>query len=612
MRTPPRMPASRPILPLADDIDSHEALLVREAAGTRRRRLKWWLAAASALALTVAGICGVRPALHLAKEWQARRLAREAAELIEEGNLDAAHVKVQDALAIWQLEPEAMHAAALLLTRICAYRQALSYWKELEAVRPLSPADLRDYANTEINLGDQEGAEALLRRVWPAGEPGTCQDWMLGMQIAVHRRQSVEAAALAKRLVEDAQTPPREQFAAATVLLSSTGSSPADRALAWKTVAAVAHDQKTPESLAALVLLAQQRANPSANQAAEEGAPSVSELMARIDAHAAAKTQHHLLVVDLRIAREPERRAELIQAAVDRFGTGKDGAELAVLAGWLYAKGEYERVLAVLPPARAANDRALYLQYLDALAALGRWSEIRELVQARKFPLDPMLAQMFLARCAAQLGETEVRDARWQAALDAAGADPGKLLALGQYAAKNGATSFAVSAYRAAIHAAPDERAPYEELLQILESTGDTVELRGAVKAMLARWPGDPAIRNDAAYLDALLNENLPAARSAARELVQAEPASIAHRVALALVELRLRNALAALDAFSGLDPGQVAALQPRQGAVYAAVLWETNFNRDAKAVIQNLPVERLLPEERALIHPIEIDASPR
>ncbi len=606
------MPASQPILPLADDIDSHEALLVREATGARRRRRKWWLAALGILAATVAGICGARPALHLAKEWQARRLALEAVRLIEEGNLDTAHTKVQDALAIWQLEPEAMHAAALLLTRMGVYRQALPYWKQLETIRPLTPTDLRDYANTEINLGDNESAEALLRRVWPAGEPGTGQDWMLGMQIALHRRQNAEAVALARRLVDDARTPPREQLAAASVLLSTTGSSPEDLALAWKTVASVARDPKTPESLAALILLAQQRASPSANQPTEEVAPPLSDLMALIDAHPAARTQHHLFVVDLRIAREPEKRAELIQSAVDRFGGAKDTTELAVLAGWLYAKEEYDKVLVVLPPARAASDRALYLQYLDALAALKHWTEIRESVLARKFPLDPMLAQMFLARCAAQLGETEVRDARWQAALDAAGTDPAKLLALGQYAAKNGATTVAVSALRAAIHAAPDERAPYEELIQMLESTGNTAELRETVKAMLVRWPADPAIRNDAVYLDALLNENLPAARSAARELVQAEPTSLAHHVTLALVELRLHNALAALDAFSGVDFGQVGTLQPRLGAVYAAVLWETNFNRESKAVCKRVSVERLLPEERELIRPVETDASPR
>ena len=602
------MPASRPISPVADDVNSHDSLLVREAAAERRRRRVRGLAMIGALALLTGVGFGTRPALHVAKAWQARRLARDAVKLTEEGNLEAAHAKVQDALAIWRLEPETMHAAALFLTRAGAFRLALPYWQQLAEARPLTPAELRDYAAAEINLGDTDAAEALLRRVWPAGEPGTRPDWLLGIQIALRRGRQPEAVTLAKRLLDDPQTSLRERLNAATVVLS--GGSPDERTFAWRAVAAIARDGRMPESLSALVLLAGQRANPAASQPPEDVVPALPDLIAAIEAHPLAKTQHHLLVDDLILAREPEKRAELIQAAVDRFGGAKEEADLAALAAWLYGKGEYDRVLAVVPPARAVTDRALYLQYLDTLAAMGRWTEIRALVQAQKFPLDALTSQMFLARCASQLGEPEVRDARWQAALDAAGKDPGKLLAVGQYAAKNGAGNVAASALRAAVRAAPDARPAYDELVRLLESMGNTAELREAVSSLSAHWPRDPAVRNDLAYLDALENENVPAARDTARELVRAEPASRAHRVTLALAELRLHHALAAMDAFSGLDFARSEPLQPRQRAVYAAVLWETSYVKEAHAVLKDIPVDRLLPEERELIRPVESDTA--
>ena len=132
------MPASRPILPLAEDLDSHDALLVREAANERRRRRRRWLLVLGSLVLAAGVGFGARPALHVVKEWQARRLARDAVRLTEEGNFEAARTKVQDALAIWQLEPDAMHAAAFFLTRASLYRQALPYWQRLETVRPLT------------------------------------------------------------------------------------------------------------------------------------------------------------------------------------------------------------------------------------------------------------------------------------------------------------------------------------------------------------------------------------------------------------------------------------------------------------------------------------------
>ena len=603
------MSASRPILPPADDIDSHDALTVREIATERRRRVARWLAALVALALLAGVIFGARPALHCVKAWQARRLARDAVRLTEQGNLEAARTRVQDALAIWRMEPEASHAAAFFLTRAGAYRQALPYWQQLETVRPLTPADLRDYATTEVNLGDPDAAAALLGRVWPAGEAGTRPDWLLGMQIALRRGHHAEAVTLAKKLLDDGQTLPRERLNAASVVLS-IGGTPGDETLAWRTVAAIARGDRTPESLAALILLAEQRANPAAKQPGAELVPPLTDLIAAIEAHPLAKTQHHLLVDDLRLTLEPAKRAELIQAAMDRFGGAKEDADLAALTAWLYGKGEYEKVLAVLPLTRATGDRALYLQYLDTLAALGRWAEIRGLVQAQKFPLDAMTSQMFLARCAAQLGEPEVRDARWQAALDAAGKDPGKLLAVGQYAAKNGAVNTAAAAFRAAVHADPDARPAYDQLVLVLETMGNTKEMLETVKAMDTHWPRDAAIRNDLAYLDALENENVPAARDTARELLRADPASIAPHITLALAELRLHNALAALDALRSLNLAKTGGLQPRQGAIYAAVLWETSYGKEAHAMVKNLPLDRLLPEERELISPIENDGT--
>ncbi len=600
------MPLSKTPVPPAEPLDTHDALLQREESGARGRRRRRWLTVLLALAVVGGLAVGARPALHVVKAWQARRLARQAVSLTEAGKLDEARARVQDALTIWRQEPEAMHAAALFLTRAGAYRPAVPFWEQLDEVRPLSPADTRDYALAELNLGDLDRAEALARRVWSPGEGGTWQDWQLAMQIAAHRGHAAEAVPLAVRLLRDGAAPARERLGVAAALASSNAASPDEQALAWGTVAGLASADGTPESLTALVLLAQARA-PGHPVPLPSDVPALPELLARIDGHPLAKAAQGLLVLDLRMAQEPDRRAEFLQAAVDRYGQTKDDADLAALAGWLYAKGEYERVLTVLPPARATGDRALYLQSLDALAALGHWADIRESIQAHKFPLDPVFAQMFLARCAGQLDEPAVRDARWQAALDAAGKDPSKLLSRGQYAAKNGTDNVAATAFEGAVRAAPDSRPAWEELIRFLETAGDTRRLRGAVTEALARWPRDSSLRNDAAYLDALLDENVPAARAVARELVHAQPANLACRTTLALCELRLHNPLGALDAYSRRDPKEpTTTLSPRQAAVYAAVLWETSYPAEAAAAWRAASSARLLPEERALVAPIK------
>ena len=112
-------------------------------------------------------------------------------------------------------------------------------------------------------------------------------------------------------------------------------------------------------------------------------------------------------------------------------------------------------------------------------------------------------------------------------------------------------------------------------------------------------------MRNDIAYFDALLNVDVPAARDTARQLVQAEPSSLPHRTTLALAELRLGNGLAAMDVFRGVKLPPPNAMQPRQQAVFAAALWKTSFDREAREVVRVIVPERLLPEERELIRPV-------
>ena len=337
----------------------------------------------------------------------------------------------------------------------------------------------------------------------------------------------------------------------------------------------MAAGNKSPESLDALLALARSSASLSSEQAARENAPPLPGLIARIDAHPLARVPHHLLTLDLRAASDPARRPALIQEAVDRYGTTKDDAGLGALAAWLYSKGEFNKVLAILPPERADSDRTLFLQRLDTFGALGRWTDIRAAIQDRNFPLDPIYAQMYLARCADQLGEPTVRDACWDAAFSAAGTDARKLLVVGQYAEKNGVLPLAGKALRAAVAAAPDARDANAALFRLLESTGQTRELRDALIAFSTHSPEDRALRNDVVYFDALLDIQVPAARDTARQLVAAEPYSLPHRTALALAEMRLGNGLAAMDVFREITLPGPAVMLPRQRAVYAAVLWK-------------------------------------
>ena len=583
------------------ETESYDLATPEEVARGRRRRRTVIVLIVLTL-FGVAGFLGWHPAYRAIRDWQARRAATEAQRAMDAGQWDRAVGKVQDSLALSRVEPEVMRTAAVFLTRTGHAREALGFWRQVETKRALTDADQRDYAADLLATDDIDAAAAKLRAVWPEGKEGTPTDWRLALQLALRRRQNGEAVALAARLVNAPDSSDQQRFDAAQVLVAASAED--TQKTGWDTVRSLSQG-RTAISLEALVLLARREANLATAARKDPGAPSqaaaAEDLASRIETHPLAKTSHKLLALDLRLAAEPKRHDELVKTALERFGHGDDEA-LASLGAWLYTQGEFQRVLEVIPPAKATTNRTLYLQYLDTLGALGRWQDIKDAIEGQQFSLDPALEQMYLARCLEQMGQTEGSALRWNAAVQAAGANVEKLLMVARYAQRNGASGPAETAFRAVLKTAPDSRPAQEGLLALLEAQGRTAAARDVLVGMLKVWPNDASVRNDAAYLSLLLGQDVTANRDVARELVRAEPNSLPHRVTLALAELRLGHALTALDAFGGAPPA-VIATQGRYLAVYVAVLRAVgSYDAEVKAAMQALGSAPLLPEERELI----------
>ena len=62
---------------------------------------------------------------------------------------------------------------------------------------------------------------------------------------------------------------------------------------------------------------------------------------------------------------------------------------LTALAAWLNKIGRPAKTLEVLPRARAIQRQDLFLQYVNALVALQRWSEIKDLLLSEHSVADP-------------------------------------------------------------------------------------------------------------------------------------------------------------------------------------------------------------------------------
>ena len=358
-------------------------------------------------------------------------------------------------MAAYQLspgQPEALRAVARYLTRMHSI-EALDFWKELSRKTSLTRLDVRDEAMIAIIAGDIALADTAVRELIDShAEPA---DWLLAAQLAIQKNLPDEAKSYLAKIVADSRATESEQFRATLLQLSLAANSPSERANALTRLGKLA-EGKTATSLDALVVVAQNTLSAPADSS-DSTRNEAGRLASALENHPLAKAKHKLLAFDLRMHADPTQREQLIARAIADW-KDSDPADRLDLARWLNSKGEYQRAIDSVPLEIAVQSADLFLQHLDALAGLGRWNEIKQEIQSGKFPLEPFLEAMYLARCNSQLGEQTASANNWQRALEAAQGDARKLITLAQYAEQNNNTEIAEAAYNGAAAAAPKLR----------------------------------------------------------------------------------------------------------------------------------------------------------
>ncbi len=596
---------------------------------TRRRIV---VSVATVLLLLVGGFFLARPARHAVKAWQARRHAAKAMRAMAAEDWSGAEHEAVAAYQLDRTEPEATRALARFLSR-ARQGQALEFWEQLAKEQSLTKEDLRDEATLALTVGELDRARSAIKSLLgKEGQEAVPGDQLLAAQLAAQSGAPNESLAALQKVFSARAATTREQLQAAVLELrlsaSGSGQDKKTQSDAWQRVEKLSTG-KDATGLDALVLLAQRALavpNESKSGQANEGAPNSSlanngatatvaatQIAAALDAHPLAKTAQKLLAVDLRIHSSSNEKSALIDGAIQRWKSAENESVLA-LATWLNGKGEFERELATIPLERSLQMRELFLQHVDALGALGRWEDIRHLLLSERFPLDPMIGQMYLARCYAQLGQQTASDNSWQRALEAANGNSQKLMTLAEYAEKNGASAIAASAYGGAAAATPNLRAAWQGKLRLAQSARDTKAIHTTLAEMLKIWPNDTAVQNDEAYTRLLLagakdeggrmkdeSKQLVELEKLAQELVRREPGSLPHRTLCALVYLRENRPYTALNLYNDLNVS-AGALTSSALAVHAAALAATGNVAGAAEEAGKLSRSDLLPEERDLI----------
>jgi tetratricopeptide (TPR) repeat protein len=616
-------------------------MLTAEELRLKRRRRRT-IAGLTIIVLVVLGL-GVllaRPTRNAIKGWQSRRHAANAFALIEKQEWSSARDEAIAAYQLRQTEPEALRAIARLLSRT-RQTQALEFWDKLSKIEPLTRGDLRDEAAIALFAGDASRAATAIKQLLEHDPQPP--DLLLDAQLAAQSQSIDRARDDCEKVASDLRASSREKLQATVLeiqLLKDASKEQMDTA--WGRIEKLAQG-KDIVSLDALMLLAQRalaspsavvgqarRLPPTEDAASRNARPTdlppqdLGSLSQALECHPLARAAHKLLALDLLERASVAPRNELIERAVSQFHQG-DADDVAALARWLNSKGEYQRVIDSISLEQALKGREVFLQYLDALGALGRWSDIKQLLESERFPLDAVVQRMYIARCNAQLGEKTAADNNWQRALEAAGGDPIKLMQLGTFAEKNGRLDIADGAYRDALVHIPQFRPAYDGRLRVAQASRETKKIHEVLVEMLGIWPNDTAVQNDEAYTRLLLMPTKSTANSQpstgnsieaadpavvepieklAEQLVHDEPKSLPHRTLLALARLRAGHINTALDAYNIEVPEEV--ITPSAVAVRAVALAANRRQNEATELVRNLNRDQLVPEERALIEEAE------
>lgn len=638
----------------------------------RAQRIKRFvlLGAIIACVLGVGIYFAARPVGGAIKDWQSRRLARQAMVFLDEGKWSDANAKARDAYLLRQTEPEAWRAIARLASRTNQWQSAMEWWEKVDAVNRLGVEDRRDYIAAALAAGEVTLAAKQVQALMAQRAPEAA-DLMWAAQVAKRQSDPVLALDYADRVLADKQAKPYEIASTATLVLSLTSPSSERYAEAWKRIEDTARDPKNPASLGALVLLANEHSvrpmapsnpaislesnqaptstpgvGPSAASSVDSGpmlqqptpspqsgdtvtldlaataAPSpagrtmtLTQIADALENHPNARPAHKLLALEVRARQDPAQTDQYVADALERFGNAarlaqtyqsdSDSADetLLALVTWLNKIGRPAKTLEVLPEGRAIQRQDLLLQYVNALAAQQRWSEIKDLLLDEHSVVDPMVQHMYLAVVQTHLGSVTGAANEWQRAFQVANTAE-KLMNLGSNAEQNSAPDIADAAYSEAIKSSPTtNRAAYAGRLRIALAAGNTAQAEKIAAEIAQIWPDDATARNQDAYLRLLLGASGDAAEAAERDaqlLLAKEPQNWQARATLGLACFRLGRKQDALAAFRGSRA--TGEEPPGALAVRAAILAANGYEEGARNDALLLSAKRLLPEEHALI----------
>jgi len=519
------------------------------------------------------------------KEWRALQFAERADELRAQGQLQEAFNNASSAMQVRPGLPAARRAYAAVLLA-AGKPEGLSVLQEMVNDGVATPDDRLLLAEGALASGQVALAERETFHLLQHGEL-TPQALYLLARIR-----------LAEQRVPDAMQALQESIEA------GGGDEPALLMARWQMAA---NTEASVEAAVDLLRPLARRPDRVGLQAllvlvtspalrSEEGPGWVGALRE----HPEADDEQKLVAASAEIQLEPMAYARVVAETVARY-RDVSPEQRAHVTRWLNQQREYATVLEIIDPAEAMSRSDLFLIRLDAMAGLGDWAGIGDLLRGDNLPLQTPVIMLYRGRAAREVGESESAAGYYRRAVIEAARTPDLMWYVIDYLQRVGEDRVLEQELLRLTANPATAREAFQALVPIVQRRRDAVELHALYRQMLERLPADPVVQNDERYFAVLAGER-PDVRGG-RELVDQHPQMFAYRITLALAHLRNGQAAEALGVFDGvtLDPAQI---QPYQRAVLAAVLGANGREEEARQLAASVPADIVTVEEMALLAP--------
>jgi hypothetical protein len=325
-----------------------------------------------------------------------------------------------------------------------------------------------------------------------------------------------------------------------------------------------------------------------------------SEFVSSIRMHPKPSEKILLLADTAELAIDPSSKPRVVEGLVRRLKNGKI-ADRVTGAMWLNSQGQPREVLELIRPEDAISNAAAMRTWLDSVAALGDWNAMLGVLARKDVPLPPHMVRVYTARALKMDGRPAEGEAAYRAALEEFRDKPQEIGEVLEYLHRSGEYAIFDEGLQVQLAKPGEALDIVVRMVPVVLDARDSKRMRDFI-AMALESPnlaGNPAIRNDADYLDLVLGRPVDAA--ALRQRQSENPGDAALLFTLALERLKNgnpRESLALIEN-AGIDP---RALAPNHLTVLACVLAANGRPEAALQVAARIPASRISNEELEML----------